>query len=61
MDFNTGDVEATETFDTQEDGGAAKAMSNFLRSLYPGKVILCSTKENAGLNMIEEAYDLLVS
>lgn len=61
VDFNTGEVEATETFDTESDGGAAKAMTNFIRSLSPGKVILGATRGNAGRLMIDDAYRVLVS
>jgi len=59
LDFTSGEVEATETFDTEIDGGAAKAMLNFIQSLHSGKVILLATKGRAGRLMNEEAYGIL--
>ena len=60
MDFNTGAIEATENFDTTIDGGAAKAMSNFISSLKRGKVILGATKGEAGELMSDGAYNIMV-
>ena len=60
MDFNTGAVEATENFDTTIDGGAAKAMSNFISSLKRGKVILGAAKGEAGELMSDGAYNTMV-
>ena len=60
MDFNTGAVEATENFDTTIDGGAAKAMSNFISSLKRGKVILGAAKGEAGELMSDGAYNIMV-
>ena len=60
MDFNTGAIEATENFDTTIDGGAAKAMSNFISSLKRGKVILGAAKGEAGELMSDGAYNIMV-
>ena len=60
MDFNTGAIEATENFDTKIDGGAAKAMSNFISSLKRGKVILGAAKGEAGELMSDGAYNIMV-
>ena len=60
MDFNTGAVEATENFDTSIDGGAARAISNFISSLKRGKVILGAAKGEAGELMSNEAYSKMV-
>ena len=61
LDYNTGRMEATENFDTESDGGGAKAMANFLLALKPGKVVLVATKGNANQMMKKEAYKALVS
>ena len=60
MDFNTGAIEATENFDTTIDGGAAKAMSNFISSLKRGKVSLGAAKGEAGELMSDGAYNIMV-
>ncbi len=60
LDYTTGKVEASENFNTQTDGAAAKAMANFLTTLKPATIILVATKGNANVDMTDEAYDVLV-
>ena len=60
LDFLTGEVEATESFDTAVDGGASRAMTSFIISLAPGKIILAATRGNAGELMGNTAYTALV-
>merc|ERR1719494_8937 len=61
VDFNSGEVEASENFDTEVDGGASRAMTNFIDSLSPGKVMLVSMRGNAGEHMSDDAYKSLES
>ena len=53
-------VEASETFDTEIDGGASKAMSNFIESLPEGKVILMAIRGNAAQFLMDDAYKTMV-
>ena len=61
LDYTTGDVQASESFNTQSDGGSAKAMANFINSLKPATIILVATRGNADVDMNDDAYDALVS
>ena len=61
LDYTTGDIQASESFNTQSDGGSAKAMSNFINSLKPATIILVATRGNADVDMNDDAYDALVS
>ncbi|XP_012566124.2 uncharacterized protein PF3D7_1120600 [Hydra vulgaris] len=59
LDFFTGEVDSTESFDTEVDGGASRAMTNFINSLAPGKLLLVATRGNAGELMGNNAYTAL--
>ena len=61
LDYTTGDIQASESFNTQSDGGSAKAMANFINSLKPATIILVATRGNADVDMNDDAYDALVS
>ena len=60
LDVNTGEVFASETFDTVDDGGASESMSKFIDSLSPGKVILIAAKGSTGNHLSEDSYRALV-
>ena len=61
VDYDTGAVESSENFDTTQDSGSAKSMTNFLRSLGNKKIIIGATKGNAGQFMFNDVYKSLVS
>jgi len=60
LDFGSGEVEASESFDTTQDAGSAKAMTNFIRSLGDKKIVVGATKGNAGEFMVKDVYKSLV-
>ena len=61
VDYDTGAVESSENFDTTQDSGSAKSMTNFLRSLGNKKIVIGATKGNAGQFMFNDVYKSLVS
>ena len=61
LDYTTGDVQASESFNTQSDGGSAKAMANFINSLKPATIVLVATRGNADIDLNDDAYNALVS
>ncbi len=60
LDYTTGNIQASVNFNTEIDGGSAKAMTNFLTGLKPATIILVATKGNPNVDMTDEAYDALV-
>lgn len=60
VDYDTGAVESSENFDTTQDSGSAKAMTNFIRSLGDKKIVVGATKGNAGQFMFHDVYKSLV-
>ena len=60
LDYTTGEVLGSESFNTQTDGGSSKAMSNFINSLKPATIILVATRGNADTDMTDDGYNALV-
>ena len=61
VDFNSGQIESSDVFDTTQDSGSAKALVNYLQSLGDKKIIIGATKGNVGQFMFNEVYRTLVS
>ena len=61
LDYTTGNVQSSESFNTQNDGGSAKAMANFLSALKPATIVLVASKGDPNVDMTDDAYDELVS
>ena len=61
LDYTTGEVIGSESFNTQTDGGSSKAMANFINSLKPATIILAATRGNAELDLTDDGYNALVS
>uniref|UniRef100_A0A7M5XPK4 ILEI/PANDER domain-containing protein n=3 Tax=Clytia hemisphaerica TaxID=252671 RepID=A0A7M5XPK4_9CNID len=59
VDYPSGQVESSENFDTTQDAGSAKAMTNFIRSLGDKKIVIGATKGNAGQFMFNDVYKSL--
>lgn len=60
MDFNSGQVETSEVFDTETDPGAGTSLRKFLSALGNDKIIVGATKGNAGEFMFNGEYRSLV-
>ena len=60
LDYATGEVLGSESFNTQSDGGSSKAMSNFINSLKPATIVLVATRGNADTDLTDDGYNALV-